>query len=106
MRIIKIVDGVYIYKGIRFDTRCGGLKIQDGHSDDYKDITQKYIEVYRDLGFIEGCRSVLLDRYTEYLDGIESSIQEEIENKRNSNKYKFLKKLRQYYLNKYNEQRH
>jgi len=104
MKITQLNKNVYIYKGIRFDSSGDGLKIQDAHSDHYDDITDKYIMVFNTYGFKAGCRAILLDRYKEYLDGVNNGIRKEIASKRNKNKYIYLKKLKLYYLNKYNEQ--
>lgn len=93
------IDNAVIYKGIKVVNDEDGIRVYSTETDFYTDITYSFV-----IGsFEESLNSFLRRKYMVKLSAIEDSIQEEINGKRNHKRYNYLKKLRETYLNKYNE---
>jgi hypothetical protein len=93
------IDNAVIYKGVKVVKDDDGIRVYSTETDFYTDMTYSFV-----IGtFEESLIAYLKRKYMNKLSVIEDSIQKEINGKRNHKRYNYLKKLRETYLNKYNE---
>lgn len=88
-----------IYKGIKVVNDNGNIRIYSTETDFYEDITDYFNKDSFDIGVKE----FLLKKYLIKLNEIEKYIQEELNNSKNHKRFSYLKSMREFYLNKYNE---
>lgn len=97
-KAVRIGNSV-IYKGVKIVKEDDGIRIYSTDTDFYTDMTYSFV-----IGsFEESLNAYLKRKYMSKLLVVEDSIQKEINGKRNHKRYTYLKKLRETYLNKYNE---
>jgi len=93
------MENSVITKGIKTVNSDEGVRFYSTETDFYEDITDTFL-----IGGFEYSLNVYLrNKYLKLLDRVERSIQKEIDGRRNHKRYNYLKKMRQTYLNKYNE---
>ena len=88
-----------INKGIKTIKTDDGIRFYSMETDFYEDIT----DVFLVGSFKDSLNAHLKDKYLRLLNSVEKLIQEEINGRRNHKRYNYLKRMRQNYLNKYNE---
>lgn len=88
-----------VYKGVKVIKTDDDVRLYCTDTDFYEEITKKFVN----KTFDEGVRMHLISKYLKKLKNIESLIQEELNNSKNHKRFSYLKSMREFYLNKYNE---
>lgn len=89
-----------IYRGVKvIKSSSGSIRIYCTDNDFYKDITH----FFSGLSFEEEVDLYLKYKYIQKLDKISDMIQREMSRHKNHKRFVYLKKMRNEYLNKYNE---
>lgn len=88
-----------VYRGVKVVRDVDGIRLYCTDKDFYEEITDKFVG----KTFDEGLENHLKFKYINKLNLIEESIQEELNGNKNHKRFSYLKSMRKFYLNKYNE---
>jgi hypothetical protein len=88
-----------IYKGVKIINNRGDVKIYCTDTEFYTEIT----DIFKSDDFFEGVQIYLRDKYLKKMEDIERLIRLELNGNKNHKKFSYLKSMREFYINKYNE---
>jgi len=88
-----------IYKGVKIINNRGDVKIYCTDTEFYTEITDNF----KSDDFFEGVQIHLREKYLKKMEDIERLIRLELNGNKNHKRFSYLKLMREFYINKYNE---